>query len=684
MNKQISFILLFYLLISFSLLAQNDTSKKITSYSEIQDTMELKPMYGLFGGYSMNFHNTDFRNLPGVPSCCPKFSYGQGSGYYFGGLIDYPLNYEMLVSARLFLNHYNGKLTTYEETPILLDGKEATGEFEHFVDANFTQVGVEPMFIYKPIDNFYAIGGFSLGFLTQADYYQIEKITKPSDRGTFLDGRSYRNQNQGSILEHSNKFQIGIKIGAGYRLPFDKKQTLFAVPEIIYAYFPTNLIQERGWKIHQLSVGLSIKYRVPPPPPPPPAPPLPPPDPEIPLITKVPFLAADIDAIEIDTNNRESRNFTIKVEDFVSYNMRPLLTYVFFDENSAEIPPRYVMFDSKVAENFSTDQLGNLNALETYYYILNIIGKRLRDIPTATIKLVGTNADVGAEKNNKQLSENRAKAVANYLINTWQIDPNRITIIARNLPKDNSKVDDPLGMQENRRVEIIPDDVSIIEPVFTVDTMRVLSTAEIRFIPKVISEAGVAKYSFVLKQKDNELLKIEDSGKLPNNFSWKISSKNFPKNEADFAYSLTVMDSVGQTLSSSIKRIPITRKSIDMKRRTGQSDKEFEYYSLILFDYGKSELGTEHRKVVDFIKQRISPESKIFIYGYTDSIGDEEVNKKISDKRAVAVLKRLNINSQVIVEGKGESELLYDNNTPEGRFYCRTVTINIETPIKPY
>jgi len=683
MNKKL-WIILFCLIFVSKVYAQNNVSEPPKTSSPALDTMELKPMYGVFGGYSINFHKTDFRNLPGVPSCCPKFSYGQGSGYYFGGSIDYPINYDMLVSARLYFNHINGKLTTYEETPILLDGKESTGEFEHFLDANFTHIGLEPLFIYKPMDNFYAIGGFSIGFLTQADYYQIEKITKPNDRGTFLDGRSYRNQNQGSILENSNKFQFGIKIGAGYRLPFDKKQTLFATPEICYSYFPTNLIQERDWKIHQLSVGLSVKYRVPPPPPPPPAPPLPPPDPEIPLITKVPFLAADIDAIEIDTNNKESRNFTIKVEDFVSYNMRPLLAYVFFEENSAEIPSRYVLFDSKVAENFSTDQLSNLNALDTYYYVLNIIGRRLRDIPTANITLVGTNSDVGPEKNNKVLSENRAKAVADYLIKTWQIDPNRIKITARNLPKDHSKVDDPLGMQENRRVEILPDDISIIEPVFTVDTMRVLSTAEIRFIPKVISEAGISKYAFVLKQQDNELIKIEDSGKLPNNFSWKITSKNFPKNESDFAYSLTVTDSVGQTLLSPLKRIPITRKSIDMKRRTGQSDKEFEYYSLILFDYAKSDLGTEHRKVVDFIKQRISPESKVFIYGFTDSIGEEEINKKISDKRAVAVLKRLNIDTNVVVEGKGESELLYDNNTPEGRFYCRTVTINIETPVKPY
>jgi outer membrane protein OmpA-like peptidoglycan-associated protein len=119
-----------------------------------------------------------------------------------------------------------------------------------------------------------------------------------------------------------------------------------------------------------------------------------------------------------------------------------------------------------------------------------------------------------------------------------------------------------------------------------------------------------------------------------------------------------------------------------MKRRSGQSDKEYEYYSLILFDYGKSDLGFEHKKVVDFVKGRLSEGSKLLIYGYTDSMGEEEVNLKLSDKRAKSVLKRLEISENINYEGKGESELLYDNSLPEGRFYCRTVTIDIETPIK--
>ncbi|MEI6089253.1 MAG: hypothetical protein WCR42_02265 [bacterium] len=34
------------------------------------------------------------------------------------------------------------------------------------------------------------------------------------------------------------------------------------------------------------------------------------------------------------------------------------------------------------------------------------------------------------------------------------------------------------------------------------------------------------------------------------------------------------------------------------------------------------------------------------------------------------------------VQGVGEDTLLYNNDVPEGRFYCRTVQIVVKTPIE--
>ena len=645
------------------------------------DSLELYPMYGIVGGYNFNIHSSDFSNLPGVPSCCPEFNSGTGSGFYLGATFDYPLNYLMQLSFRATYSQSNGKLTATDTTTIILDGKQATGEFEHLLDAKFGTFGIEPLFTYKIKPDLALHGGFRVGFLTNSHYYQVEKITKPSDRGTFIDGRSYRNQSEGKV-ESASSVQAGLKLGTSYKLPLNKAQTLFMVPEFFYTYNFTNLVKDRSWNYHQFSLGVSIKYRIPPPPPPPPAAPIAPPDPILKDIQNPPIFAIDVDAVQIDSSKNESRDFTLKIEDFVSYNMRPLLTYIFFDENSAEIPPRYMQISKNETGAFSFDKLNNYSALETYYHVLNIIGKRLSDNPSAKITLTGTNSNLGTEKNNKELSAARVQSIARYFQNTWDISPDRMKIQTRNLPKEPSRNDDPQGVAENRRVEISSDDPAIIEPVFTVDTMRVISATAIKFIPKVLTEVGVHSWDLNVVQGNQSVLNRKGEGNMPESIDWEISQRTIPKGNEDLAFSMRGMDSVGQVATSKTKRIPISKKSIEMKRRSGQSDTEYEYYSLILFDFAKSDLNKEHKKVVDFVKSRVTDESKVSVFGFTDNIGDEDVNQKISEKRAKSVLKRLNIDHNVTVEGKGESELIYDNSTPEGRFYCRTVTINIETPIK--
>ena len=61
--------------------------------------------------------------------------------------------------------------------------------------------------------------------------------------------------------------------------------------------------------------------------------------------------------------------------------------------------------------------------------------------------------------------------------------------------------------------------------------------------------------------------------------------------------------------------------------------------------------------------------------------GDANYNKKLSLDRADATKKALGINN-AITNGIGNEELLYNNDLPEGRFYCRTVNIIVKTLIK--
>ncbi len=78
---------------------------------------------------------------------------------------------------------------------------------------------------------------------------------------------------------------------------------------------------------------------------------------------------------------------------------------------------------------------------------------------------------------------------------------------------------------------------------------------------------------------------------------------------------------------------------------------------------------------------KTNPELKIEIIGHTDSTGPEDYNQKLSELRARVVadwLIRNGINSKRIKAiGKGESEPIADNSTPEGRAKNRRTEIRI-------
>jgi outer membrane protein OmpA-like peptidoglycan-associated protein len=314
---------------------------------------------------------------------------------------------------------------------------------------------------------------------------------------------------------------------------------------------------------------------------------------------------------------------------------------------------------------------------------LNITGLRLSLDSNSVITLVGTNSYTGEEKGNLQLSKNRALSIKNYLVNIWKINPDRIDIKARHLPEEPSNVTDENGQAENRRVEIESADWKIVEPVIVVDTTRNITKTIIRLFPQAKAESGIKNWKIKITQNNFVLKEFNGLGTVPHSLDWELSSgsESAPTRGGKISYSLLIEDSLGQVGQTHEKYLAVEQMTIEKKRIEKVFDREYEYFSLILFDYGKSKLRSAHKKVIDFIKERLTPKSKVIITGHTDTMGKDALNKRISENRAKAVAKQLNLeNAQII--GEGEENLLYDNTLPEGRFYCRTVKITIETPVE--
>lgn len=656
------------------------SEESLDSISIQKDT--LYPEYGLFGGYNFNYHFIDFRTFPGVPSCCEKFNNSFGDGFNAGLFYEYPLRPLVGLHFKAGVNHTHGYLERNEREDVIVDGQLTDGIFSHQASFWLTNIIFQPTITYEFYPNLTTNAHIGFSYLYSSNYSQIERITEPTDRGTFSDGRRFRNDSSG-VIPNVNNINLAAGLGLSYMLPLDKKGTLFLSPEINLDLYILPVVKEYKWNYLNLSAGVSLVYRKPPPPPPPPAPPQNPPVPQIDKPEAPPYLSADIKVYEVDENGNEKEDFDIEVEDFISLNMRPLLNYVFFDKGSSEIPGRYKRISQSQANDFNINELKNLNALNTYYHVLNIYGKRLKENSNVSITLLGSNSDESIEEDNLELSRNRAEAVRDYLNDVWQISENRMKIEARNLPREANTSDEPGALEENRRVEIIASDPVLAEPVFTSDTIRAVSSKKLKIDINFNTNTELTDWRLDIVQQDS-LLKSFSSYpvKESETIYWTIAEtgQSSPKYNGNIQCILTAKNDIG--MEKKIRRdIPIKRLTVHRKRMESKSDMEYEYYSLILFDFGSSKLEKAHRQVIDFVKQRITPGAKVYIYGYSDSMGDEETNLRLSERRARAVAERLKI-EDATVNAIGEGDLLYNNQFPEGRFYCRTVTITIETPIQ--
>ncbi|MBK9247932.1 MAG: OmpA family protein [Ignavibacteria bacterium] len=665
------FLVIFLALSSANAIAQNSNDK-------------VRTHFGIYGDLGLNSHSANFQKLPGVPSCCPRYESGTGTGVSLGALMEFPLADNLLLSLRAGYSSLNATLSTSEPLPVIINGQLTTIFSEHTVAASLSNVGIEPLIGYRLFGNMYLQLGGRLGFTMQKTYDQKEQIM-PEYPGTFGDGRRVNNELSGDIPNASG-IAASLMFGGSYDLPLNKDRTFIIAPEVFYSLGLNQLASDLDWKANTIRFGLVLKYS----PKPAAATPIEPVKEVIPerkeiVVDKAKTyaLSASVTAVSVDEAGVESTVATrFRIEEFVSSQMSPLLNYIFFDENSAELPARYTRVLPSETNNFQVEKLRDASTIEVYYQVLNVIGKRMTQAAAATITLTGSNADIGAEKGNTTLSRQRAESIKNYLVSNWKIDESRIKIEApRNLPEKPSNPEKPEGAAENRRVEVRASIPELLDPVIINDTI-VTATPMIRFRPKAIAEAGIFSWKLTASQNGKTLKEFTGRSTLDEVLEWKSDDdrKTIPRTSEPIRYALDVRDEAGQA-TGAIGELPVELISIQKKRSEQLDDKQIDRYNLILFEFDKAELSSTNSKLVDFIKRRISPEATVNITGYSDEVGDDDYNLRLSGERAKSAARALNSKNPT-VKGVGETQPLFTNELPEGRFYNRTVEIVVITPVK--
>ncbi len=697
---------------------------------------QTRPAYGVFGNYNLNSFNADFRSFPGVPSCCPLYQDGTGTGVSVGGLFEIPLSDAFRLALRAGYSSRSGSMSRTENTTV---AGNLPGVFEHQVDASIADLGVEPLAQYNPFASLWLNLGGRVAFVSTKQFSQKETVVSPTN-GIFSSGSSRRNVVTDQAIPDGSSLFAALIGGVSYDLPINSKKTLILAPEALYSFGLTPVVSGLSWNSNSLRLGIALKYS-----------PLPSKDPiqriekkqsidtvrkeaviasatfvrgvesttsttqesgdeilttettrrtdtllipqkavaETPSVpttiptTKQVALSATVSASGVEADGTETATVKLEVEEFASVLMTPLLNYIFFDDNSATLPAKYKQLDEKGIERFREERVNNPNRLSTYYQILNIIGKRMRLNPDAIVTLVGCNSDIGAEKGNTALSKQRAEVVKEYIVNKWNVPESQFKIESRNLPLKSANSQTSDGVEENRRVEILSSNSAIIAPIITNDTLRTVSPPSVRFRSNVLHDNPLSKWSLTAEQDGRILKKFDGMGDVPKVLDWNIDEEKgtHPRSESGVNYTLNITDSENKTVTSS-NVIPVEQTTIRRKRTERRGDKEINRYSLILFDVRSTEITPANQQVINLIKQNITGTSTVKITGYTDRTGDAKANQSLAEGRAKATASALGIpDNPLTITGKGNAST-YNAETPEGRLYTRTVDVVVETQVK--
>lgn len=114
----------------------------------------------------------------------------------------------------------------------------------------------------------------------------------------------------------------------------------------------------------------------------------------------------------------------------------------------------------------------------------------------------------------------------------------------------------------------------------------------------------------------------------------------------------------------------------------------------VLFETGEAQLKPGARRRLEQLASvlRDDPAQMAIVEGFTDNVGDESLNKELSERRAQAVrdaLAALGVDpSRIQTRGHGEAYPVASNQTPSGRQQNRRVEVLVssggETPQQGY
>ena len=623
---------------------------------------------GVLGGFSFNHYGgsldvgTDITIGGGA---CGILGSGFGSGAAFGAFAEYRLSPSLALGLRGLLEDRSGEMTA--DAPRTQrrgsNGELETIESTHHFEVEMQTPSVELYGLYSPF-SFplrFALGP-KIGMAGNPAYEFAEELPDDNSELSFANGTKREVFASGQL---SSSILFGLGAGIGYELPMGNGFDL--LPELYLSTYFNGLVSgQSAPAVSGIRSSVALRYTFAEPRPAPPVAEIPEPTP--PPAPPAPALSATITAKGIASDGNTLDELQVVVEERVRRREIALLPYVFFERNSAEIPARYL---NRRASTQTQD------IVNRYRDVLDILGERMKALPGSHVTLTGTNSDVGPERDNMELSRTRAQAVQEYLTNTWGIPESRITVEARNLPEDPSNSSWAGGQEENQRVEI-QGDSALMAPLTVEDTLRSYSSPGLRLDSDIQFDVPFTFWDIRLGLGSRNIRSLKGGEILKNRIDEELTENELQSivEGTPLYYGILVRDESGQEYATEPQKISASVQH----RRTDDvmlNDTAISVATPVLFGYNKAELDRRGWEALKRLRNTLPSGSRLTITGYADSLGESGYNRALSERRAQSVAQIFD-NFPTTIVAAGERDDVIADNTPESRFYARTVTVEVE------
>lgn len=376
----------------------------------------------------------------------------------------------------------------------------------------------------------------------------------------------------------------------------------------------------------------------------------------VPEIRSLLLLGMQVSFVKRDGS--ESGNITIDLEEFVALERFPLLPYVFFERESAELAARY-------RGGAQSESAGDL---ATYWGLIDTLAARMQRFPAATLTLRGLSLDDEAD-----LGLARAKTIKQAIVRrNAALDPQRIAV--EGIVPDAAAIDRPELRDELRRVECSSDDPHLLEPAARSQVQRRADPPTVRFYPEVFAEAGIRDWRLEILWRDSVAAAMEGRGEPPVSLDWNLretqEALGIALDQLRLDHRLTVTDGDGQVKSTE-------RGSIDFRRTAPPShiDTLEERRMLAWYAHNDTTLLPHHVRELHSVAESGHNLNNITVFGATDNTGSVDYNRVLSRQRAQGAARLLGPRARVADAADAAGLTVYDNALPEGRMYNRRVEI---------